>query len=620
MPKLTSAWKTVLTPTRRSPLHILPVERETAFSLMSRMASYGGTTASDFGGDIGITFKKILDGVPQAVKQLAAIANTDPDLLLSWTPSLTVKARRTIRNEQFPSKTVLTSVVRGCPLCLQDDAKDTELPPERVMAIRGDWLVPHVSTCIRHEHALVPLWRETKYNDRYDIVPQFAKIAPRILAGEFSGNYKEPTDFDEWLERRLIIGKGQSWLDQYQLNAASSFCRLVGTALMRRSAEIPRPFVVSGEQWPFYQMGFEVVQQGEDAIYDAFGELNRLAEPKQGPKAVFPLLYDRLSHDYRDDPDYKPFRNILASHLLRTWPLGPGDDLLGEPVIERRLHSVTTAAKETGIDTRRLRKMLESVGLIDETFSDSWAVFDAKEAQPLIDSMVSFVTARDFAEGINLSRSQFDLLVEDEILKPTLTDAGTKFVWDPRDGRAFIDKLLLGAQLIPSSLYGWEPIAKAAQRLKIRPAEIIKAIWDGRIRRVGKNVHFDDYRSIHVQHDEVIMAFGDTEPVEMSIEVFSKSVGLANPVYLNRLIRNGHMTATKIRNPKTRALQRYITNKDAAAFHGKFMTLRTLAKSQGTSWQKITAALRANNVSQFSPDGKDYGNLYLKADVEIALK
>jgi hypothetical protein len=583
------------------------------------MAAVGGTSAPNFGEDIGISFKKILDGEPNSVERLATIAGVDPVSLLSWTPTLTNRARRTIRNEAFPSKTLLASVVRGCPLCLHNDATGTELPPERVMAIRGDWLVPHVSTCLRHEHALVPLWRETKYNDRYDTAPQFAKIAPRILAGEFTGYYKEPTDFDEWLEVRLIIGKGQTWLDQYQLNAASSFCRLLGTSLMRKSAEFPKPFVASEDQWPFYQMGFEVAQQGKAAIYSVLTELNGLAEPKQSPKGVFPLLYERLSHDYRDDPNYKPFRDILISHLLKTWPLAPGDDLLGEPVVERRIHSVTTAAQETGIDARRLRKMLEAAGLIDETLPDNWAVFDAKEAQPLLDSMVTLVTAKDFIEGMNISRSQFALLVEDEVLNPTLTDADTKFVWDPRDGRAFLDEIMFGAQLLPHAQHGWEHIAIAAQRLKIRPVEIIKAIRDGRIQRVGKNDSFNGYRAVHIYHDEVVMVLGGAESAEMSIEVFSKSAGLANPVYLNRLIKNGHTPATKMRNPKTHALQRYIAKADAIAFRDKFMTLRILAKSRGESWQKMSGALKAANVVPFSPDGKDYGNLYLKTEVETAL-
>jgi hypothetical protein len=94
---------------------------------------------------------------------------------------------------------------------------------------------------------------------------------------------------------------------------------------------------------------------------------------------------------------------------------------------------------------------------------------------------------------------------------------------------------------------------------------------------------------------------------------------LANPVFLNRLIKNGHTSATKMSNPKNHALQRYIAKADAIAFREKFMTLRILAKLRGESWQKLSGALKAANVLPFLPDGQDYGNLYLKSEVETAL-
>jgi hypothetical protein len=43
--------------------------------------------------------------------------------------------------------------------------------------------------------------------------------------------------------------------------------------------------------------------------------------PHNGPKKLFPKMYDRLSYDYVDDPDYDIFRQILRQHMLETWPL-----------------------------------------------------------------------------------------------------------------------------------------------------------------------------------------------------------------------------------------------------------------------------------------------------------
>ncbi|ACM03571.1 hypothetical protein [Cereibacter sphaeroides] len=66
-------------------------------------------------------------------------------------------------------------------------------------------------------------------------------------------------------------------------------------------------------------MGFEVASQRKEAIRDALRRLQKLADgPQDGPKKIFPLLYDRLSHDYRDDPTFEAFRRILRDHMMET--------------------------------------------------------------------------------------------------------------------------------------------------------------------------------------------------------------------------------------------------------------------------------------------------------------
>lgn len=88
---------------------------------------------------------------------------------------------------------------------------------------------------------------------------------------------------------------------------------------------------------------------------------------------------------------------------------------------------------------------------------------------------------------------------------------------------------------------------------------------------------------------------------------------------MKRLINTGATPATRLRNPKTRAFQLYITVEDAAAFHRRYLTPRTLAQEFGRSWQSLTAELRAKGIQPFSPRGEDYGPLYLRADVVAAL-
>ena len=71
-------------------------------------------------------------------------------------------------------------------------------------------------------------------------------------------------------------------------------------------------------------------------------------------------------------------------------------------------------------------------------------------------------------------------------------------------------------------------------------------------------------------------------------------------------------------HPKLKTKQLFITRDDADAFHRRFYTPRTMAQAHGKSWQSMTATLKAAGIAAFSPDGEDYGSVYLRHDVDRA--
>lgn len=304
-----------------------------------------------------------------------------------------------------------------------------------------------------------------------------------------------------------------------------------------------------------------------------------------------------------------------------TWPLGPGDELLGELVRKRRFHSVTTAARETGVDPRRLRKQLTSTGLLEEGCSlpDAWAVFDADEAAPVLSELKTLIPATEFRRIIGASRSQFDLLVADGVLEPALQTSATKAVWDPVTGTAFVDRLLKGAVPLRQLHDRWEHISKSAQRLKIRPSDIIDAIFDGRLRSVGRLASRHGYSAVHVNHAEVAQLLAKEDGPGRSIETFAKSIGANSPAGLRRLVQDGHTPATLAVNPRTRAKQLYFTIEDEEAFHTKYFTPRTMADAYQESWQSLGGKLRRLGVTPFAWQGEDYGRIFLRDAVERAL-
>lgn len=593
--------------TSRLPLTVSLNLRETGFSLMSRLAARNGIEVSEFGGDMGLPFKSVIDGGPGALRHLADLSGCNSDDLRAWSPHYIASRSYVFRGEPYHARGIRSTIVRGCPLCLREDAEASDLPPHLAMAIKGDWLPKHSTYCHLHGRSLVDLWKESNLTRRLDTVERFKEIAPAILSGELDGDIREPTDFDEYLNRRLLRGAGDAWLDQHRLYAACVFCDLLGRALVR--LEFPTPWVDEGSGWALYQMGYEVARQGKTGIIAALNDLkDRIGEPWEGPKKKYGVLYDRLSYDLTGD-DYAPFRALLRDHILETWPLGPTDEVMGEPVLERRKHSVLTAAHEVGVDARLLRKLLADAGIIGREGDDRWDVFDADLTAPFLNSINRQVSALQLQEELSLSRSQFELLRKDGYFPPNLAAAGHKPLWDLGQARAFINGLLRGAETVLSPGRNWVDLAKASQRLKIRPGQVIKLISEGRLNRIGKLEGEKDYASILVYFEELENALNRPNAPGMTIEAFARSVGL-KPLQAGRLIRKGHTSATMARNPKTHARQYYMQEQDIAAFKDNFVTLRELAILRGQSWQSLRAALKKDQVSQFSPDGLDYGPVF----------
>jgi len=586
--------------------------RETATSFMSRLAQANGVDTATLGLELNIVFKGVIDGESSAQRKLATLGGVSTETLSEWAPTYLEKGTYAFRREIFHGQTLRSPKVRGCPTCLKSDVGSGN-----EMYIRGHWAVPHVTACPVHGHPLVTLWHEKAIYPRLDSAARLREVEQAVLSGEYDVPNRKVTSFDHWLDKRLVNGPTDIWLDGFPLHAAATFCHLLGHSLMRHFTSAPSR-VEKEDRWMLYELGYAIASKGEAHVRHALRELQELpGGPSDGPKKIFPLLYDRLARDYADKPDYSEFRRILREHMLETWPLGPGDELMGEPVTIRHLHSVKTASRVTGIDARRLRKTLIAEEILTDAMCkrpDAWAVFGAQKAEAFLDTASVLLDAKAFQEAMGMSRSQFDNLVADGVLVPAIP-ADVKAIWDPQVGVALIERLLKGAVLLRQAQHSWCHLSKSAARMKIRPGEIIQAILDGQLRRIGNHSDFDGFSSIYVDHDEVSALFCNDDFKALSLERFAKSVGIANPTYLKRLVTHGYVQATGQINPRTKANQDFISERDAAAFHKRFFTLRTMSVHYGVTWQKLAAELRLRGIRPYSPDGLDLGNIYLRDNI-----
>jgi hypothetical protein len=108
---------------------------------------------------MGFSLKRIVLLEGAAIERLAAYGGLSArqlQELISWTGQSIGDVRMSFRGETFVSRALRNPVIRGCPICLREDAQAGGDKPLKFMAMGGDWQLREVNICVRHSHPLIP--------------------------------------------------------------------------------------------------------------------------------------------------------------------------------------------------------------------------------------------------------------------------------------------------------------------------------------------------------------------------------------------------------------------------------------------------------------------------------
>lgn len=274
------------------------MQRETVSSFLSRIAAMNGVSCTDFALDMGFSVKRAIHLDERALRQLTICGDLSPDQLdelISWTGRQIGDVRTDFRGEVFVTRAIVNPVLRGCPTCLREDVQNDAANPLRYIVMRGHWQLRDVSVCLHHNHPLVPLREKSARTARYDY----------------------------WLDGRLAASQDETWLAQHSLYAATTFCRLLGTELLRLDPPSSLDAIVQRQL--AQARGFSVARQGEMAIRDALDALAAFSSGSHGgPQKAFGRLYINLKNEYVHDDAFEPFRGLLRNCILDVWPIAAG--------------------------------------------------------------------------------------------------------------------------------------------------------------------------------------------------------------------------------------------------------------------------------------------------------
>jgi hypothetical protein len=606
-----------------------PAHRETIYSYLSRLAAAWRTSVADLAYDIGAPFKSFLDQKPEAFDALADWAALDPqqmEEMLSWTGLRAGNVRMSFRGEMLLSRALRNPEIKGCPACLREDAAAHDGPDVAGMVMRGDWHMREANVCVRHHHPLVPLWTFKTPRDRYDFAARLREIETDILTGRLDQPASPPSAYDFWLNDRLEDGRDETWFKGQPLFAATTFCRLLGQAVLGadQSEETNVRFAP-------HAAGFDVARHGETAIRAALDEIATSATHQHYERnKAFGVLYTTLTRDYAVKESFAPFRRILRECILDHWPIAPGELLLGEVVTERRLHSVATAAKEIGVGAQVVEPFLIEAGAIAQRddCTQSRRVFDAQTHAALLKEIPTLVGPAAMRKAMGATKRELLALTEEGLLVPRTRATKVKSPWRISDGTEFVTELAKMADPVAEDAVDWETLLLARNRTKISLVDLIAAIRKGQL-SVGQREGIPGFHGIVVSKSEVddlpakYWTGESTEEMDvpgvMSAAEFARSVGLRGNGHFIALIEAGHIPVMQCTNPKTGRIQYRLSAEDISNFHRRFVTVSTLSEETGHHRNTVRNLLSRFRVSRFSPDGQDFGLIYLRSEASKAL-
>ncbi|WP_161656894.1 TniQ family protein [Frigidibacter albus] len=609
-------------PSQDSARMLAPAHRETLLSFLGRLATSKGVRVADLAFDLGGSIRKFLNHDPAAIDSLAAWAGlSDHQLqeLLTWSGRAVGNVRTSFRGEIFVSRALRNPVVRGCLDCLREDTFSHPAAPLDAMILRGDWQFREVSICVRHRRPLAELWTAAKVIERYNVPARLGEMLPRILDA-LEPSPIELSAYDLWLDRRMEDGNDTTALASRSLYAGTTFCRLLGGELLRIDGVEPCDPI--NHLRLAQAAGFEVARQGDEAIRGALYRIAACATGKlDEPNAAFGELFTKFKLNYCDDAAFAPFIGLLRECILDVWPVAAGEDLLGTPTAERRLHSIVTAADEAGVSPALAKQFLVEAGAItrSDPRPDGRTTFPAAPYRDLLSMIPRLVQNGEMRRRMGATAVELKTLEEGGVLTPRTRVPTTRARWLVEDGLIFIAELQALVSPVAPDDGEWEGIQQAKVRHGVPIAQIIAAIRSGDV-RIGRRTFAEGYRSFVVaKMDTNALRAEPSGPIAeevISVAAFGRSIGLRDGGLFLAMADAGHISCRSQWNAKTQKSQLVMTRRDIAAFHSTYLTTRTISIEYGLHRNAVRTILKMKGALPFTAYGRSYGMVFLRGDIE----
>lgn len=579
-------------------LEVRPGETPTSFA--SRLAARNlRDNVRTFCSDMGLAFSGLVTGEKQAVEAICDLAGVDSAAFENST-FVADSGRSYLLNKQRITQPLLQR--QGfpcCPRCLIDDFQDGPALGILNGYGRAIWNLAPYRICVHHNVPIQEMVHPFVQSRSHDVA---FHIRDKLEAIErLASNPPESrpvSDYERYIIDRIAGAERQKlWLDELDFSAATQTCEMFGAVAVFG----PRPnlkTISDADRARAGAAGFELFKGGLEAARDFLSELQRAPSlpGTAGPQQMYGRIYQWLAFGGRD-PGIEPVREFVRDHIMETLPIAKGVSVLGETLVQRRLHSIRSLSVDTNVHPTTLRKALRHSRFIegDNHRLDHHVVFPAAEAEVFARKFASGINKRAVGELLKVPRVHLTTLTRSRYLTPMFQADGMETLYDPLEVYSFISGILDGAEVIPHRQSHQLTIPEAVKKACCQISEVLDLLTANELNWIGRWVEHEGYLSILVDINEVKQKVQLPDADGIAVSAIANDFGITSKG-VSFLLSSRMLPTESAISPTNRCPMRIVPTKDYERFKQTFVSLRDLARSQKKASRVMLADLTARNI------------------------
>ena len=573
-------------------------EGEAPWSYCSRIASRIGITAKAFARHAGTSLKAIVYGEGDALSLLSEAAQIDVSTLRSHSPVKITSGRTLLRGEVLTGGLVTRSKLRFCPICLASQNTDIGKP-----YILTDWAVSPITVCVKHNVEIQTL---TDVNSHaWDTVPLLDHVRRTLERRPVIEKF--PAAFELHLMSRLHGNPDESWLSRIPFYAVVELSIAVGVS-ERFEIHTTRTSMGPQETHEAACMGFEILDGGEESIQQYLAVRDYL-KTKQigpvgpvGPYSVYGHLYSFLTRR-RNDQSFDYIRSVIQDHFLKNYP--HGNSIFGRPINNRKVQSLLSLARQTGLSDKKLRNLVANDGYIEYAVkgtSRDKILLPTDVADDLLSRNADKCSIRQLILVLGSTERQAKAIVQSGLV-PLVLRRGATTGYSRSAAVELRERVVKAASLGETSNSALVPISSHGLRIIASEVEIIQLLIKGRLKHVGLSDGNSALKSLLVSKTEVAEVL-QREVTGLTTAEVGQRLQL-ELITIHKLHQLGLLPKPSVRNPTGRRPAFLTALTDVVDFDRTYISLGKLSELLGMHSVKVYHRLRAAKVTPVATRSAD---------------